>query len=65
MNRFPLAAMAILLLAGLASSCEKPDDQPVIPDPEPIPGENVTVMTDATSLLYYGDRKTEDFTTTS
>ncbi|MDE7127783.1 MAG: hypothetical protein K2O58_07830 [Bacteroidales bacterium] len=59
MNRFPLAAMAILLLAGLASSCEKPDDQPVIPDPEPIPGENVTVMTDATSLLYYGDRKTE------
>lgn len=62
MNRFPLAAMAILLLAGLASSCEKPDNSPIVsgPDPEPGPGvENTIVMTDATSLLYYGDRKTE------
>ena len=59
MNRFPLAVMAILLLAGLASSCKKPEDSPLPPVPSPGVEENTIVMEDATALLYYGDRQTE------
>lgn len=59
MNRFPLAVTAILLLVSLASSCEKPGNSPVGPAPGPDEEDNSIVMTDATSLLYYGDRKTE------
>ncbi len=51
--------MAILLLAGLASSCKKPEDSPLPPVPSPGGEENTIVMEDATALLYYGDRQTE------
>lgn len=57
MNRFTLAAMATLLLAAIATSCDKTPNEPK-PKPLPEPG-NVVTMTEATPLYYYGDRKTE------
>lgn len=49
--------MATLLLAALATSCDKTPNEPK-PKPLPEPG-NVVTMVEATPLYYYGDRKTE------
>ena len=49
--------MATLLLAAIATSCDKTPNEPK-PKPLPEPG-NVVTMTEATPLYYYGDRKTE------